>query len=118
MKTMLGHIDFYADTTTDGEITCEIYIDENEEEPINTVTFGAGGDDTNFFNSVVPTTSPQFAIPASGKNWQRFYCNTDGQSYQYALSLSEIQMSDSDIYQSDVVIHALILWMKDGGRLS
>lgn len=117
MKSMLGYIDFLAETTTNGEFTCQIFLDENTSEPVNTASFEVGTDDTNFFNSTVPTNQPQFAHANNNKNWQRFYCNTDGQTYQYQLVLSEVEMSDEDIYQASLVIHALILWQKDGGRL-
>lgn len=117
MKTMLGYIDFLCDTTSNGEFTCQIFVSENDSIAINTGAFKVGSDSTNFVNSVVPTTPQQFAIQNANKYWQRFYCQTDGTTYQYNLTLSDLQMIDANIYESMVTVHALILWIAPGGRL-
>lgn len=116
-KVMLGYIDFLANTTFAGEFTCQIFVSENDSQPINTTSYNIGSDSTNFFNSVVPTSPPSFSLQHANKYWQRFYCQTDGTSYQYNLTLSAAQMVNSLIYESEVTIHGLILWMTAGGRL-
>lgn len=116
-RIMLGYIDFFTDSTTNGQFTCQIFVDENNAEPINTTPNALPADTTNFVNSIVPTSAPQFEIQGAAKYWQRFYCQTDGISYQYRLLLSDEQMLTSNIYESNFVLHAMILWMTPGGRL-
>jgi len=117
MKTMLGHIDFLTDRTAAGEFTCQIFVDENDSQAINTGFTDLPADSTNFFNAVVPTSQQQFSVQNSSKNWHRFYCHTDGQSYQYVLTMNDAQMNVQAIQESPLTVHALILWQKDGGRL-
>ncbi|HDZ26814.1 MAG TPA: hypothetical protein ENH65_09940 [Candidatus Aminicenantes bacterium] len=117
MKAMLGHIDFLTNRTSAGEFTCQVFIDENDSQSINTSFVDLPSDDTAFFNAIVETSQPDFSTPNANKNWHRFYCHADAQSYQYLLTLNDAQMNVQATQESPLTVHALILWQKDGGRL-
>jgi hypothetical protein len=117
MKSMLGYIDFYTNRTTDGEFTCQIFLDENDSQAINTGFVDLPADPSSFVNAIVSTSEQQFSIQGSSKNWHRFYCQTDGQTIQYVLKFNDAQMNVEAIQESPLTVHALILWQKDGGRL-
>jgi hypothetical protein len=116
-RSRLGHIDFLSDPTAVGEFTCQVFIDQNTSNAVNTGPLNIGDDPTGFFNSTVTTASDQFEVQGASKYWQRFYCPADGTTFQYKLSLSDVQMVTKDIYESTVTIHALIIWAIQGGRL-
>jgi hypothetical protein len=116
-RVMVGYIDFLADRTDAGQFTCQIYVDSNSSIPINTDAEGTGTDSTNFFNSIIETSQPEFEIQGASRYWHRFYCPTDGTVFQYKLSLSDEQMVNPEVYQAGLTIYALILWMTPGPRL-
>lgn len=105
-----GHIDFLALATDDGEVTCEIRVNNNDSTPINPVT------DT-FYNNVF-TTQRNFTFNQDGDVlWQRFYCPTTAQFFDFTLTFSDDQMLNPDIIDSAVRIEAFIVWTSKGGRL-
>ncbi len=108
-KNFLGHIDFLADTTKKGEISCEITTDYSDT-PIN-----QGGD--TFINQVFSTQVDPFSNAPKKKEWHRFYCPTNAQFFEYNLTLNERQMATPSIVNSDVLIDAAIIWSDKGGRL-
>jgi len=116
-RVMLGYVDFLADTSDDGEFTCQVYVDSNSNTPINTDSEGNSIDQSNFVNSIVETDKPQFELQGADRYWHRFYCQTDGTVFQYRLSLSDVEMITQAVYESNVTIHALILWLTPGPRL-
>lgn len=116
-RVMHGYTDFYVNRTFSGEFTCAIYTDATSSYSINTDPMLRGTDPTNFFNSVVPTSTAQNASPGADFNWQRFYCQTDASAIQFRFTFSDLQMIDQQIYESDVEIQALIVWLTGGGRL-
>ena len=67
MRVMMGYIDFLTDTTSAGEFTCQIFVDQNNSTAINTAGLDQGTDPTNFFNSIVPTSRPHFDIEGASK---------------------------------------------------
>ena len=106
----LGYLDFLTQTTDDGEIACDIYIDYQDDIPIN------DGSDT-FFNVVFDTQSDPLSPLAKTKDWHRFYCNTECQFFQYDLNLNERQMFTLPITSSEVLIDSIIIWATASGRL-
>jgi hypothetical protein len=111
-----GFVDVLMNTTTDGAITLNVYIDYNNNEPVNIIPQNQSPD-TNapdtFFNSVVPTSSPG-GIDTS-KAWQRVFCAARGSFVTLEWTLSNLQMIGPE-QESDVQIDAQILWMRPAGR--
>lgn len=112
----IGFIDILMNTTSDGAITLKIYIDYNNNSPINTVPENQNPitllPDT-FFNSVVPTTS--LGTIDTTKQWHRVFCSTRGSFVTIEWTLSNSQLIGSE-QQSDVQIDSQILWMRPAGK--
>lgn len=109
-KNFLGYIDFLADTTSDGEVSCEVYTDYNDTQPVNE-------DGDEFFNRVFSTKPSPFSSQDKLKEWQRFYCTVDAQFFEYNLTLNERQLFTPNIVNSQVLIDAIIIYSELGGRL-
>jgi len=109
-KNFLGYIDFLAETTSDGEISCEVYTDYNDNQPVNK-------DSDEFFNRVFSTNPSPFSSQDKLKEWQRFYCTVDAQFFEYNLTLNERQLFTPNIVNSQVLIDAIIIYSELGGRL-
>lgn len=111
---LFGYIDFLMRSTENGEISCEIRTDYddsipiNAEDPLNT---------NNFYNNSV-TTQPNSRFNATGNEiWQRFYCPTRAQFFDFTLTFNDRQMVDPLINGSDVYIDSIIVWASKDGRL-
>ncbi len=109
-KNFLGHVDFLADVTEDGEVACQIFTDYVDSAPIN-------DNNDDFFNTVFSTQAEQFSQPDKSKEWHRFYCTTNAQFFEYNLMLNERQMFTPAIVNSNVQIDSMIIWSEGGGRL-
>lgn len=107
----LGFIDVLMDSTTNGAITCNIYLDYNDSEPVNRLPQNENLD--TFFNSVVPTNQTEGLT--SSKNWQRVFCATRGAFITIEWTLSNAQIVGEE-QGCDVQIDSQILWMRAAGR--
>lgn len=106
----LGYVDFLAEVTSSGEFTFNIYADYNNENPIN------DGSD-QFFNNRVLTSIEQFQTTGQTLSWHRSFCPERCQFYQFQITQNDTQLFDYTIASSNLIIHALILWFEEGGRL-
>lgn len=106
-----GYLDFLTEATQDGEITCEIRVDNVDSIPINV------GNDDDFYNSVFTTQKNAEFNQEGNQIWQRFYCPTSAQFFDFNLTFSDEQMVDPLIVDSQVLIEAFIVWASKGGRL-
>jgi len=119
----LGYIDVLMTAISDGEISVNIYLNYDDENPSNTLYNNQiiGSDpelpDT-FFNTVIPTAPSSFAVASQGtKFWQRVFCPTRSNFLTIQYTLSNLQMS-GDAQKKDVQIDAQILWIRKAGRLT
>jgi hypothetical protein len=112
----LGFIDILMNKTQTGAISLNVYIDYNNNSPVNILDENQDPvtdlPDT-FFNSVVPTTTTG-GINGT-KYWQRIFCPTRGAFITIEWTLSNEQMQN-DCQSSDVQIDAQILWIRKAGR--
>ena len=109
-RGFFGYIDFLAQATDDGEVTCEIRIDNFDSLPINPVTDA-------FYNSVFTTQRNSDFNQEGDQLWQRFYCPTQAQFFDFTLTFSDDQMLNEDIVDSQVLIEAFLVWVSKDGRL-
>ena len=103
-------------TTTDSAITLNVYLDYNNNEPINQNpqnSIPSTSLPDPFFNSEVPTSSPG-GINTS-KAWHRVFCSVRGAFVTIEWTLSAEQMQNQS-QQSDVQIDSQILWMRPSGK--
>lgn len=110
-NTQLGFIDVLMDTTTNGAITCNVYLDYNDSTPINRSPENQPLD--TFFNSVVPTS--QDSGLESSKNWKRVFCAARGAFITVEWTLSNAQLVGVE-QENDVQIDSQILYMRAAGK--
>lgn len=109
-----GYIDFLTESTEDGEVACEIRTDYNESTAINPEIFG---NNDNFYNSTFSTQQNATYNISGTQVWQRFYCPTSAQFFDFTLTFTQRQMATPAIINSDVRIEAFLVWLSKGGRL-
>jgi len=103
-RPRLNYLDFYFDYAPSGEISVDIYNNDiNSSALLETAItnthkdFGGG-----------------FAIP---RVWKRLFPDCEGQFFIIKLYLSDAQMLDKDIQESNICLHAMNMWMSSAGRL-
>lgn len=112
----MGFIDVLLDNTSEGAISLNVYINYNNNSPINILPQNidpSTGQPDNFFNSIVPTSASGGL--ASTKNWKRVYCPVRGGFLTVQWTLSNAQLIGVE-QESDVQIDAQILWFRKAGR--
>lgn len=114
-NVQLGYIDVLFDTTSEGGVSLNVYADYDDSQPTNILPLNYNpetGLPDNFFNSVVPTTTPN---EFQSKVWQRVFCATRAAFITIEWTLSNAQMVGTE-QESNVQIDAQILWMRAAGR--
>jgi hypothetical protein len=111
----MGYLDALFNTTADGAVTLLVYLDYNDDSPVNTLPDNISAPSNQpdeFFNTVVPTT--EAARRNSSKTWQRVFCPVRGAFITLEWTLSNAQMIGNE-QESDVEIQAQILWVRTAG---
>jgi hypothetical protein len=116
-QVRLAYIDFYLDRTTNGQIEVNIFANEDSNNPINSNTSVVVGSNlVNTFPESTYQSSPDVSL-SNSKLWKRLYVESISQLFQIQITLSDAQMEDDEIVESDIVLHGMILWMDRAGRL-
>ena len=111
----MGWIDVLLDGTESGAISLNVYLNYNNNSPINILpenNNSINGQPDTFFNSVVPTN--QSAGINTTKNMKRVYCPTRGTFITVVWTLSNEQLIGNE-QEQDVQIDAQILWVRPAG---
>lgn len=116
----MGYVDLLMDATEAGAITLQVYVNYNDDQPVN--TFPANQDPVTlfpntFFNSIIKTAKVNPTGVVGSKYWQRVYCATRGNFLTLVYTLSNAQMVGVE-QQSEVKINAQILWQRESGRMT
>ena len=110
-QTRLGYVDFYFDTTENGQVTVNLFTDENSDTPVNT-TYNT----INTFPETTYQISPDTGL-INSKIWKRIYFQNIGQLFQFQVTMSPDQMMDENISFSEIAIHGMLIWVSKSGRL-
>lgn len=111
----LGYVDLYLDRTENGQIIVNLYINEDEDLPVN-----ANGNQvvaTYPETTYIPATSPDMPPFAQARLWKRIYFSNVSQLFQMQLTMNEAQLTNDDISSEDVVLHGMVLWFSKAGKL-
>lgn len=98
-QVRLQNCDYFVDAVDDLEFTTIVYLDENADSSVE--------------QTMVMPQSDIF-----GKVWLRSYYSAIGQFAQLQIGFSLDQMFDPKKSNADFVLHAMMLWMSNGGRLT
>lgn len=110
-QARLGYADFYFKKTDNGEVTINLFIDEDTSLPLPNSPVVATFPESTYVNS--PDRTPYI----QDKLWKRAYFQDIQQLFQLQITMNEDQMTNFDISSSDIVLHGLILWSAKSGRL-
>lgn len=124
-QVRVGYIDFLLDKTSDGQMTCNVYIDEQDITSISdpNVTMSGGVPTSGLLGTNVILTSPENAIlipyqANQKKIWHRMFIQSIAQNFQLRFYLSDLQMIDEVVSSSDVVLHAMTIYLSKNARLT
>lgn len=113
----LGYVDFLTDITPNGEVTVNLYVDENNSTPINDPSVN-----TSVLGSNVVLTRPESStiIPfqqTQRKIWHRLFAQAVCQNFQLQISLTPLQIANTQIAESNYILHAIALYLDKNSRL-
>jgi len=114
----LGYVDFLLDRTPTGELTSDVYIDENEyysmtDTGVNTALQGTNTVLTRAENTAL------FPFQANqNKIWHRQFIQSVAQNFQVVLSLTQEQNATAGINDEPVVLHAMAFYLSPNARLT
>ena len=118
-QVRLGYVDFLLEKTEKGEITVNLYVDENSNISINDPNSfsneGLLGD-----NIVLTRPENSTLIPFQAnqeKIWHRMFAHSITQNFQFNFTFDDEQMKNEEINSSDVILHAMTLYITDNVRM-
>jgi hypothetical protein len=116
-QARLGHIDFLLLSTTDGEITSNVMINECDSlyETDPSTTRGNLGSNVLLTRPESNTLAPY--QNNQSKIWHRKYVQSIFQNFQIQLSMSDEQMYDAAIADSNFILYAMIFHLSKNARL-
>ncbi len=109
-RSRLSKIDFYVDTTKNGQFVCNVLADSSNTI-INTPLA-----DNNQSNVVLTSVNP-YQFGDGDQTIYRLYCDAWAQTVQLELTMSDQQMAVDAINSEDMQLSALMVTLKRGGRL-
>lgn len=114
----LGYIDYLLEKTDTGQISSNIYIDE---QPYTSISDSISNPALNGSNVVL--TSPENAalIPYQlnqEKIWHRQFIQSVAQNFQIVLTMTDVQNANEDIVGEDIVLHAMTFYLSPNARLT
>ena len=109
-RARLSKIDFYTDTTANGQFTCNVFADSSNV-PVNTPLLD------NPQSNVVLTSPTQNQVGTGDESIYRLYCDVLAQTVQLQLTMSDAQLATNSIQSEDIEILAMMFTLRRGGRL-
>lgn len=114
-QVRLGYVDFFLDRTAEGEVTVNVYNNENGNIPLNQP-------ETNpsVLGENVVLTRPENGIPfqtQQDKIWHRLFTPCLAQNFQIQITMDDEQMFQENISNADFVMHAMTLYLSANARM-
>ena len=109
-RSRLSKIDFYVDSTDNGQFTCNVFADAG-----NTIVNTPLSDNPQS-NVVVTSTNP-YQIGEGDETLFRLYCDVLAQTVQLQFTMSDAQQATNCINQSDIEILSMMFTLRRGGRI-
>ena len=109
-RSRLSKIDFYVNSTANGQFTCNVFADSTN------IAANTPLSDNPQSNVVVTSTNP-YQIGVGTETIFRLYADVLAQTVQLQLTLSDAQMATNCINSSDIELLAMMFSLRRGGRL-
>lgn len=112
----IPYVDFLLNRTTNGEISLDYLIDTASGDSIQDEVSSGILLGSNVLYTKVEDTLP-FQVNAQ-QIWHRYYIQSQAAFLQLLFYMSDSQMRDITISQSDFELHAMILYAEPQGRIT
>ncbi len=109
-RARLSAIDFYMNVTSGGQLTCDVLADSSDV-PVNTPL------SDNPQSNVLLTTLNPYQVGGGPETIFRLFCDSQAQTLQLSLYMTDEQMAVNSISQSDFELLSMIMRIRPGGRL-
>jgi len=111
----LVKIEFLFDRTAVGEVSANVYVDMSQEYSVSNSV-----DNPAVLGTNTVLTRPEPNLFGPGQNtqdqiWHRMYSYTEGETFQIEVLLSDTQMLNLELSESDITLHAMVFHFKDAG---
>lgn len=109
-RSRLSKMDFYVDSAPAGQFQCNIFADSSNiavNEPLS----------DNLFSNIVVTAVNPYQVGLGDETIFRLYADCIAQTIQFQLTYSIQQMAISAITNSDIQVQAIMMTLRQGGRL-
>lgn len=111
-QVRLVRCDLYFDTTVNGQVNVNLYIDEDSSKPIN-----APYNTVNTFPETTYQVDDDTVPFVNSKIWKRVNFHSISQLFQLQITMDDDQMFTDNIVESNIVLHGMILYFEPAGRL-
>lgn len=116
----VNEIDFYTETTDQGEFVVKLYEGSNSNNAVNDPDFVGNSYGLGGSNSDLVSTAPNQFNPQQGEQqyaWQLIQPSVTGQSLQLVITQDNRQLTNRDIYSEQFILQSLIIYYTSSGRL-
>lgn len=120
-QARLGYVDFFLNKTTNGEVSVNLYIDENNSVVVNDPNALIPNGGILGSNTVLTRPENLTLIPIQqfqDKIWHRLFTHTVCQNFQLEITLDDDQMFDESVANSDITLHAMAIYLSPNARLT
>jgi hypothetical protein len=114
----LGYIDYLFEKTDTGQVSANVYIDE---EPYTSISDSLSNPALNGSNAVLTCPENATLIPYQlnqEKIWHRQFIQSVAQNFQIVLTLTDVQNANEDVVGEDIVLHAMTFHLSPNARLT
>jgi len=117
-QVRLGYLDFLTSKTQNGEITCDIYVNDDNSSSLSEIsaTNGLLGSNRLLTKPENTTLIPMQANQS--KIMHRFFVQAFCQNFQIVLTMNDYQMVHQAIANSEIMLHAMIIYLSRNARMT
>ena len=116
-KARLGYVDYFFDKTQTGELTINVFADENKTTSLNDPSTNPSLMGTNVVLTRPENTTLIPFQTNQEKIWHRQFIQTIVQNFQIDISMTLLQLADESISSQDITLHALAFYLSKNARL-
>ena len=113
----LGYVDFLFEKTQDGQVTVDVYVDENDSISITDPISNPSLVGTNVLNTCPDNTTLIPFQQQQSKIWHRQSTQVVAQNFQVTVGLTPFQLVNLATADSYVILHAIALYISMNARL-
>lgn len=113
----LKYFDVLVDRTAVGELQVDVYIDFDTTQSMTDTSSGVVLGSSTLSTAPEGSTLPYYRFQIKqGQIWKRFYTVATGETFQIKFSFNDAEMRSGTINESDVVIHAMVMFFEPAGE--